>query len=674
MHESGLLAKPQCEQQLDLVLLHIGNELYKEFLKKEFSEENILFWQACEIFSHVPEKDKKQLSQRAREIYNSFLSSKATTPVNIDSQAQLADDILNAPRPDMFKVQQLQIFNLMKFDSYTRFLKSPLYQECMLAEVEGRPLPDPYLAPSSPASKHSIGSDRSNLSTPKKCDVSRLSLLVPEKEKSSKHCYITLPDGSDCALPLCPGVSVRELLLGLCGKLCINLAAVDLFLVGGEKSGEKEALDLGVPISSLDGQRVVLDVADQSTVKAKQKSSSLKQSHAPPLSTRSYSMGDEKTPGKSSSVKARGESGKATREAQPLRKEESVDKLDKRKQKKNNIDEAEEFFKLLSKAQNYRANDQRGLLKKEDLVLPDFLRLTPEPTSSTPSSHQPGYRRGKENEGKDMAGSSLNTSRNLEGLDSTLNYSEDRSNAKTLSSSQHRSALMPPNNQKSERKERALFAAPLSPIPHVQDTRQPETIQTVDDENVADLTLVGEGDITSPNSTLLPHSTTPPFHASNCSEANFSPPALCANSEEPYVFIRSSSGYPLTWPIPPSGIISQVSSTSSASSPPPNLLLSILEVCLKIWGMEKSLPLTSPPRQPISSDILLRLISSLCRDCFTPFDGIVMEALCLVASFGFLHCSEFSVASIFSFQAISLPTPSESEQPLLQHALESTST
>ncbi|XP_052369882.1 regulator of G-protein signaling 12-like, partial [Oncorhynchus keta] len=107
----------------------------------------------------------QSLSQRARQIYNSYLSSKATTPVNIDSQAQLADDILNAPRPDMFKEQQLQIFNLMKFDSYTRFLKSLLYQECMLAEVEGRPLPDPYHIPSSPTSKHSTGSDRS---TPKK--------------------------------------------------------------------------------------------------------------------------------------------------------------------------------------------------------------------------------------------------------------------------------------------------------------------------------------------------------------------------------------------------------------------------------------------------------------------------------------------------------------------------
>lgn len=65
----------------------------------------------------------------------------------------------------------------MKFDSYTRFLKSYLYQECMLAEVEGRPLPDPYQVPSSPTSKHSTSSDRSNLSTPKKVTQTHLCLL-----------------------------------------------------------------------------------------------------------------------------------------------------------------------------------------------------------------------------------------------------------------------------------------------------------------------------------------------------------------------------------------------------------------------------------------------------------------------------------------------------------------
>uniref|UniRef100_A0A3B4XJ78 Regulator of G-protein signaling 12-like n=1 Tax=Seriola lalandi dorsalis TaxID=1841481 RepID=A0A3B4XJ78_SERLL len=390
-----------------------GVRYFSEFLKKEFSEENILFWQACEYFSHVPATDKKQLSQRAGEIYNSFLSSKATMPVNIDSQAQLADDVLTSPRPDMFKTQQLQIFNLMKFDSYSRFLKSSLYQECMRAEVDGQPLPDPYQIPCSPApSKHSASSDRSTLSTPKKvkqrsgrspnedsrdesadkkrgiffswsrnrsfgkgpkkkeigdinldywgsngrresqgslssgtslematsCSAGKIESdnrhSVGVWERSPKHCNVILPNGSCSSITLRPGASIRDLLQDLCLNISVNIAAVDLFLVGGEKplvldqdcmtlssrdlrmekrtlfrldlvpinrsvglkakptkpvtevlrpvvakyglhlsdlvakiSGETEPLDLGAPISSLDGLRVVLDRADPASGK-----------------------------------------------------------------------------------------------------------------------------------------------------------------------------------------------------------------------------------------------------------------------------------------------------------------------------------------------------------------------------------------------------------------------
>uniref|UniRef100_A0A8C1YJQ8 Regulator of G protein signaling 12a n=1 Tax=Cyprinus carpio TaxID=7962 RepID=A0A8C1YJQ8_CYPCA len=246
----------------------VGVRYFSEFLKKEFSEENILFWQACECFSQVPEHDKKQLSQKAKEIYNCFLSSKATMPVNIDSQAQLADDVLTAPQPNMFKHPQLQIFNLMKMDSFARFLKSTLYQECMLAEVEGRPLPDPCPIPCSPApSKHSFTSDRSTFSMPKKVlislqqesqgslssgashelntsssggknEVRRLRVTLGslgDKERCSRTCTVMLPDGSGCSIPLRQGASIRQVLLELCQKQHINLAAVDLFLTGGEK-------------------------------------------------------------------------------------------------------------------------------------------------------------------------------------------------------------------------------------------------------------------------------------------------------------------------------------------------------------------------------------------------------------------------------------------------------
>ncbi|KAM6949386.1 regulator of G-protein signaling 12-like [Aplochiton taeniatus] len=635
----------------------VGVRYFSEFLKKEFSEENILFWQACEYFSHVPASDKKQvLVQRAGEIYNSFLSSKATTPVNIDSQAQLADDVLTSPRPDMFKTQQLQIFNLMKFDSYSRFLKSSLYQECILAEVEGRSLPDPYQIPCSPApSKHSASSDRSALSTPKKdvrkqrsgkslnedlrdesadkkkgtffswsrnrsfgkgpkkkdigdinldhwgsngrresqgslssgaslematsCSAGKIegdnrhSVAVWDKvrECSSKHCSVMLPDGSSSSIALRQGASIREVLYDLCQNININMAAVDLFLIGGEKplvldqdcwtlssrdlrlekrtlfrldlvpinrsvglkakptkpvtevlrpvvakyglhlsdlvakiSGETEPLDLGGPISCLDGLRVVLERADPASGNDKSKSSS--KGHPPP--TRSQSAtGEERSSGKDFS-------GRANRPDAALA-------MEKRKQKKINIDEAEEFFELLSRAQSSRANDQRGLLNKDDLVLPEFLRLGPTAPScssdlacSTPNSVKQGMVAARENGA--MRGP-LTASLRSESLDSSLSSSANGHSA-------GRRALLPPP--------RHVFGTHLSPIPRPSEPRAGICLRTLEEDTHADLTLVGEGDISSPNSTLLPPSPTPVVsHEGSLAEANFTPPSPFSHSQ-----------------------------------------------------------------------------------------------------------------------------------------------
>ncbi|XP_076829434.1 regulator of G-protein signaling 12 isoform X2 [Brachyhypopomus gauderio] len=589
----------------------VGVHYFSEFLKKEFSEENILFWQACEVFSQVPEHDKKQLSQKAREIYNNFLSSKATTPVNIDSQAQLADDVLTAPRPDMFRQPQLQIFNLMKFDSYARFLKSSLYQECMLAEEEGRPLPDPYQVPCSPApSRHSYNSDPSTFTIPKKetrktrtgkssedlrddnagkaglfswyrnrsfgkgprkREITDLNysnngrresqgslssgasqeLSVPgptlrnESSDMSRSCTVLLPDGSSCCLPLRRGASIRQVLLELCQKQHMNLAAVDLFLVEGEKplvldqdsmtlscrdvrlerrtlfrldlvpinrsvglkakptkpvtevlrpvvakydlrlsdlvariSGETEALDLGLPISNLDGLRVVLERADPSSSKEKATTISTK-SKGPSLVSRGQSsLGDRK----SKSMKADG------RVKHPITEPAQTTKI--------RLDEAEEFFELLSRAQSSRADDQRGLLRKEDLVLPDFLRLNPEPAPpacSTPTSQKPGHR-------------------------------PARPEPLTSNGRPHRPGPHP-----------APLAPPLSPI------LPPAGPKGEDSEGMGDLTLVGEGDISSPNSTLLPPVPSSPCpHEGSLPEANFTPPAACAHRQPNSVLVSQS--------------------------------------------------------------------------------------------------------------------------------------
>ncbi|XP_056599981.1 regulator of G-protein signaling 12 isoform X2 [Triplophysa dalaica] len=592
-----------------------GVRYFSEFLKKEFSEENILFWQACESFSQIPEHDKKQLSFKAKDIYNCFLSSKATMPVNIDSQAQLADDVLTAPQPHMFKQPQLQIFNLMKMDSYARFLKSTLYQECMLAEVEGRPLPDSCPIPCSPAPfKHSFISDRSTFSTAKKdkrrpktgrssddlrekhsdkknsffswyrypsigkgqkkrdapdlsyncnrrresqgslcsfasqelntsCTVNKSecalrnsdSVWEKDGERCSKACTVTLPDGSCCCVPLPQGASIRQVLLELCQTQQINLAAVDLFLTGGEKplvldqesitlssqnlrlekrtlfrldlvpinrsvgleakptkpvtevlrpmvakyglhlgdlvariSGETDILDLGVPISNLDGLRVVLELADPAKDNSKTPNS--------------------KTPAAKKEVtRERHNSSKGK-----LLKGFCDDKhpqpgaSERKKGKNNHIDETEELFELLSRAQSSRVNDQRGLLRKEDLVLPDFLFINPrsEPQPyccSTPTSHKPG----------------------------------------------HTTTITPPQPPKpsssrhphSPTHESPPFTAPHSPI------SCSFCPQNQDEEGLGDMTLVGEGDITSPNSTLLPSPLSSPTpYEGSLPEGNFTPP------------------------------------------------------------------------------------------------------------------------------------------------------
>uniref|UniRef100_A0A8C5VS93 Regulator of G-protein signaling 12 n=1 Tax=Microcebus murinus TaxID=30608 RepID=A0A8C5VS93_MICMU len=630
----------------------LGVHYFSDFLRKEFSEENILFWQACEYFNHVPAHDKKELSYRAREIFSKFLCSKATTPVNIDSQAQLADDILNAPHPDMFKEQQLQIFNLMKFDSYTRFLKSQLYQECILAEVEGRALPDSQQAPSSPVSKHSLGSDHSSMSTPKKLsgksksgrslneelaeedsekkrkgaffswsrsrstgrsqkkkehgDLPNDSIhanggpcrresqgsvssagsldlseacrtLVPERDKAAKHCCILLPDGTSCVVAVKSGFSIKEILSGLCERHGINGAAVDLFLVGGDKplvlhqdssilesrdlrlekrtlfrldlvpinrsvglkakptkpvtevlrpvvakygldlgsllvrlSGEKEPLDLGAPISSLDGQRVILEEKDPSRGKDRQKGALAKQNTAINPSSRNHSAtGEERTLGKSNSIKIKGENGKNARDPRLSKREESIAKIGKKKYQKINLDEAEEFFELISKAQSNRADDQRGLLRKEDLVLPEFLRLPPgstELTLSTPATAQAISRRTATTSGREDA--SPPQERWAPAQDSSDSPSTSLGSAHSPPGP---SGTSPPG-QKSPS---GPFSIPQSPAPRTQEGTaqmwkrqswevESGDIQTVEDGQGADLTLVGEAHISSPNSTLLP--------------------------------------------------------------------------------------------------------------------------------------------------------------------------
>jgi len=117
----------------------VGVSYFKDFLCKEFSEENLLFWLDCERLRQTPTESVENLNKQISSIYSTYLSSNASTPVNIDSNgshlAQLATKS-QPPSPSAFQNQQSQIFRLMKLDSYPRFLTSSCFQECLLAEME----------------------------------------------------------------------------------------------------------------------------------------------------------------------------------------------------------------------------------------------------------------------------------------------------------------------------------------------------------------------------------------------------------------------------------------------------------------------------------------------------------------------------------------------------------
>ncbi|NXU59964.1 RGS14 protein, partial [Turnix velox] len=482
---------------------------FTEFLKKEFSAENVYFWQACERFQQIPASDTKQLAQEARRIYDEFLSSHSVSPVNIDKQAWIGEDMLDNPSPDMFRTQQLQIFNLMKFDSYTRFVKSPLYQACLRAESQGQPLPDlrPHSRSSSPPpdlSKKSklklgkslplgvetagSGANRSprrsfrkgerrepswaeggegggsamlwresqgSLNSSASLDLGfltststaaspwteghRKSLGGSEAELTSKpmkYCCVYLPDGTASLASVRPGHSIREMLAGICEKRGFSLPDIKVYLVGNEQ----KALVLDQECSVLADQEVKLEnrisfeleISSLSkTIRITAKSTKrIREALQPVLGKYGVRMelallrrqGEpaaldlEKLV---STVAAQKlvletladirvtESAEAAAAPSPLRSEEGsptgaeADMLWEmppsfsrpRSSAATNLNrrtyDLEGLVELLNRAQSCRANDQRGLLSKEDLVLPDFLQLPKKENSACEGSDEP---------------------------------------------------------------------------------------------------------------------------------------------------------------------------------------------------------------------------------------------------------------------------------------------
>ncbi|XP_060028681.1 regulator of G-protein signaling 11 isoform X2 [Erinaceus europaeus] len=104
----------------------MGRTHFLEFLGKEFSAENLCFWEACEELRHGAQA---QLSHRVDAVYQQFLAPGAARWVNVDSRTmELTLGGLRQPHRYVLDLAQMHIYMLMKKDSYPRFLKSDLYR------------------------------------------------------------------------------------------------------------------------------------------------------------------------------------------------------------------------------------------------------------------------------------------------------------------------------------------------------------------------------------------------------------------------------------------------------------------------------------------------------------------------------------------------------------------
>ncbi|XP_014251590.1 regulator of G-protein signaling 7 [Cimex lectularius] len=104
-----------------------GREQFARFLDKEFSGENLKFWEAVEELKALPQSE---VAEKVKEIWNEYLAPDASCPVNIDSHSNEITK-KNMVKPDRwtFDPAAAHVYHLMKTDSYSRYLRSEMYKD-----------------------------------------------------------------------------------------------------------------------------------------------------------------------------------------------------------------------------------------------------------------------------------------------------------------------------------------------------------------------------------------------------------------------------------------------------------------------------------------------------------------------------------------------------------------
>ncbi|NXO96795.1 RGS18 protein, partial [Certhia brachydactyla] len=114
-----------------------GLDAFTNFLKTEFSEENIEFWMACEDYKKS--KSAHELLPKAKTIFETFIQKDAPKEVNLDFQTKEATSrSLGQPVRSSFDAAQSAVYRLMEQDSFPRFLRSAAYRGLLQGRAPAR--------------------------------------------------------------------------------------------------------------------------------------------------------------------------------------------------------------------------------------------------------------------------------------------------------------------------------------------------------------------------------------------------------------------------------------------------------------------------------------------------------------------------------------------------------
>merc|ERR1712083_752591 len=104
---------------------------FDNFLRKEFSSENLHFWIACEKLKSITEE--KKFNDHVDVIFKIYIDPSALNEICLEGRvvSSLRDKRFS-PSRDIFEEAQTKIFSLMHRDSFPRFLISKDYKDALL--------------------------------------------------------------------------------------------------------------------------------------------------------------------------------------------------------------------------------------------------------------------------------------------------------------------------------------------------------------------------------------------------------------------------------------------------------------------------------------------------------------------------------------------------------------